>query len=129
MLRPASARLPVEQRTTTGVDDARPTEIYRRALVLFFVFVIATATVLGLLLVQLRDNAREAGMKLATAFALLAEEQSVSKIQAIEQTLELAESRLSIAGPAGRRNVLIGLRLERPWLEALFLLDAEGIVV
>ncbi len=127
--RPAVAKIPLERRTTRGVDDARPTEIYRRAVVLFFAFIAITATVLGLLLVHLHDNAREAGLRLATAFALLAEEQSVSKIQAIEQTLELAESRLSTAGPGSWHGALVAFAKDRPWVQGLFLLDANGRVV
>ena len=98
-------------------------------------YVVLSAGVLAVTLLQLRNDAVLSGEKLVASFAQLAAEQTAGIVQNVEQTLQVAEARLTSAAGAGVASVE-AIRREfrellagRPFLRALWLTDGQGRVV
>ena len=85
-----------------GRPALRRSAISRGAFVLLAVVAVLSGGVMAALLLQQRADALAAGEKLGIAFVQLADEQTSRSLQIAEQTLQLAEVRLSAAVAAGR---------------------------
>ncbi len=130
-------------RSSSGVDGqrespARPRtrwQVWSVVLWLLGSYVVLSAGVLAATLLQLRNDAIVSGEKLVASFAQLAAEQTAGIVQNVEQTLQVAEARLTSAAGSGVASVeavrreFRELLAGRPFLRALWLTDEQGRVV
>ncbi|MCX7360787.1 MAG: PAS domain S-box protein [Alphaproteobacteria bacterium] len=118
-----------------GSPAIRRIAISRGAFVLLAVGAVLSAGVIVASLLQQRVDALAAGEKLGSAFVQLADEQTSRSLQIAEQTLQLAEVRLSAAIAAGRgseaamRTDFRELIAAHPFLRAIWVADERGRLV
>ena len=118
-----------------GPPAIRRTAISRVAFALLAVVAVLSVGVIAALLLQQRADALTAGEKLGIAFVQLADEQTSRSLQIAEQTLQLAEVRLSAAVAAGRdseeaiRTDFQELITAHPFLRAIWVADERGRMI
>ena len=113
--------------------QARRVSTGRRVVSLLLVYAIASASVIVVLLLQMRADAIVSGEKLASAFAQLASDQTAQIVSGVERTLRNAETSLSAAtGTSSEGSIRAAFRdllRDRPYLTAIKVLDEQGRIV